>query len=129
MSTLSTSALSAIGKAEDAIKSNIGIIGATAGGLAVGGIVGYAASRSVSSRSRKKKKAKAYSRSRRKRSHAHRRGRQRKPYTARKHRDTSHRRIRYTKNNQPYIITASGKARFIKKSSVKNSRRRAGGRY
>ncbi len=59
----------------------------------------------------------------------HKRHRQRKPYTARKRKDTSHKRIRYTKNNQPYIILASGKARFIKKSSARQSRKRKGGRY
>jgi len=55
--------------------------------------------------------------------------RQRQPRTAGKRKDTSKRRIRYTKNNQPYVIMASGKARFIKKSSARNSRKRKGGKY
>lgn len=49
--------------------------------------------------------------------------------TAGKRKDTSHRRIRMTKNGQPYIIMASGKARFISKSSARMSRRRKGGKY
>jgi cystathionine beta-lyase/cystathionine gamma-synthase len=49
--------------------------------------------------------------------------------TAGKRRDTSTRRIRMTKNGQPYVILASGKARFIKKSSARASRKRKGGRY
>jgi len=49
--------------------------------------------------------------------------------TAGKRKDTSTRRIRMTKNGQPYIILRSGKARFIKKSSAKRSRKLKGGRY
>ena len=59
----------------------------------------------------------------------HGRRKQRQPHTAGKRRDTSHRRIRYTKHNQPYIILASGKARFIKKRNVSSSRKRKGGKY
>ena len=55
--------------------------------------------------------------------------RQRKPYTAGKGKDTSTRRIRFTKNNQPYVILKSGKARFIKKSSVARMRKQKGGKY
>jgi len=47
--------------------------------------------------------------------------------TRHKHRGTKA--IHYTKNRQPYIILASGKARFIKKSSAKRSRKQKGGRY
>jgi hypothetical protein len=53
----------------------------------------------------------------------------RTPHTAGKRRDTSQRRIRYTKTHQPYIILASGKARFISKKSAKSSYKRKGGRY
>ena len=49
--------------------------------------------------------------------------------TAGKRKDTSTRRIRQTKNGQPYIILASGRPRFIKKSSARLSRKRKGGRY
>jgi len=57
-----------------------------------------------------------------------RKGRQ-TPYTARGGKDRSTKRIRMTKNGQPYIILKSGKARFIKKSSAKRSRKLKGGRY
>lgn len=52
-----------------------------------------------------------------------------KPHTAGKRKDTSHRRIRYTKNNQPYILLRSGKSKFISKRSVSSSRKRKGGKY
>jgi len=35
--------------------------------------------------------------------------------------------IKFTKNGQPYVITRSGKARFIKRSVAKSARRRKGG--
>jgi len=41
----------------------------------------------------------------------------------------SHKQIHYTKNNQPYIILANGRARFIKKSSVGRARKLKGGMY
>ena len=53
----------------------------------------------------------------------------RTPHTAGKGKDTSTRRIRYTKKGQPYIIKSDGKARFIKKSSARLSHKRKGGRY
>ncbi len=49
--------------------------------------------------------------------------------TAGKRKDRSTRRIRMTKNGQPYIILANGRARFIKKSSARRSRKLKGGRY
>jgi len=51
------------------------------------------------------------------------------PYTAGKRKDRSRKRIRYTKNGQPYVIMANGRARFISKKSVSSSRKRRGGRY
>jgi len=88
------------------------------GGLAVGAALGGLAGRAVGKRSSKRK------------SSTKRRSRVRRtPYTAGKRKDRSTRRIRYTKNGQPYVLMASGKARFIKKSSAKLSRRRKGGRY
>ena len=97
-----------------------GVVGAV-GGAIVGGLVTGAI---VSKRKRRK------SRTARKRSHSRRnRKGQRKPHTAGKGKDRSHKRIRYTKNNQPYIIMASGKARFISKSSARRSRKLKGGRY
>ena len=47
--------------------------------------------------------------------------------TSHRHRGTKQ--IHYTKHRQPYIILPSGKARFIKKSSAKRSRKLKGGRY
>ena len=44
-----------------------------------------------------------------------------------KHRGTK--RIHMTKKGQPYIILASGKARFIKKSSASRMKKLKGGRY
>lgn len=55
--------------------------------------------------------------------------RRKTPRTAGKGKDTSTRRIRYTKKGQPYVITKSGKAKFIKKCSAKRSHRQKGGRY
>lgn len=42
---------------------------------------------------------------------------------------TSHKKIRLTKNGQPYVILANGRARFIKRSSASRSRKLKGGRY
>lgn len=113
------------------IQQNKGTIGAGVGGLAVGGVLGYLASRS--SRKKSKSKRRNYNKNTRKRSSVHKRhgttrGRY-TPHTAGKKKDTSHRRIRQTKNGQPYIILASGKAKFISKKSAKMSRKRNGGRY
>lgn len=76
-----------------------------------------------SSTSKRRKKRNGY-----KATHKRRRNRY-TPHTAGKRKDTSHRRIRYTKNGQPYVIMASGKARFIKKKGARTSHRRKGGRY
>jgi membrane protein YqaA with SNARE-associated domain len=114
-------------------------IGAIAG-IAIGGATGYVISRGVSkSKAKKRKKAskkrsgkrklKFGSKAYRKRYLSHRRRKQKQPHTAGKRKDTSHRRIRYTKNNQPYIIMPNGKARFISKRSVSSSRKRKGGKY
>jgi len=54
---------------------------------------------------------------------------QKQPHTAGKGKDTSHRRIRFTKHNQPYIILPNGRAKFIKKSSVGRRRKLKGGSY
>lgn len=105
------------------VKSNLGTIGAGVGGAALGGIVGY----SIGNKKRKKKTKKHRKTSKRtiKRS----RRKKRYPHTAGKRRDTSHRRIRFTKRGQPYIILRNGKARFIKMKNVKRSRKMKGGRY
>lgn len=41
----------------------------------------------------------------------------------------SSKKIHYTKTGQPYIIVAGGKARFIKKTSAHNRKKRKGGYY
>ena len=103
-----------------------------AGALAgIGGLIGYAVYRKRKS-TKKSNKRKSSSKSRTKNSRSrsnYRKGKQKQPYTAGKRKDTSHRRIRYTKNNQPYIILKSGKSRFISKKSVRMSRKRSGGKY
>lgn len=108
------------------IKDNLGAIGAGVGGVALGGALGYIAGSSVnkakSSKKRKtsKKKTGNYRRTRRSRY---------TPRTAGKAKDTSRKRIRYTSNGQPYVIMASGKARFIKKTGARRAHKTKGGRY
>lgn len=100
----------------------------TAGSAGV--VVGAAGGSLVTAAVNRKKRRK--SRSVRKRNNKRRKNKSKKykyARTAGKGKDTSSRRIRMTKTGQPYIILASGKARFIKKSSARNSRRRKGGRY
>jgi hypothetical protein len=111
----------------DTIKSNIGIISAGAGGLAIGSAVGYVAGRSSRKKSKSRKRSK--SKTRKKSSHNRKKSKRYTPHTAGKRKDRSTKRIRMTKNGQPYVLMASGKARFIKKSSARLSRKRKGGRY
>lgn len=100
-------------------------IGAVSAGAIVGGATALISARKKSSRKRKKSSRK----STRKRSTRRRYGKRRTPRTAGKRKDRSHKRIRYTKRGQPYIILKSGKARFIKLSSAKRSHKLKGGRY
>jgi len=104
-----------------------------AGAAAVGGVAALGITAAVIARkhkSRKRKKAKNRSvRKRARRGKINGRRSRRTPRTAGKGKDRSHRRIRYTKNGQPYIIGAHGKARFIKRSSAKRSHSQKGGRY
>jgi len=133
--------------ATDFIKSNIGLIGAGVGGAAIGAGVGSVVTAGIIKKRAKKSKRKAKHKSSKRRtthkrklkfgSKAYRKRylgkrrhhKQRKPHTAGKRKDTSHKRIRYTKNNQPYIILSSGKARFISKKNVHRSRKLKGGKY
>lgn len=96
---------------------------------ATAGAVGITAA--VVSKSRKKRiKSKSKSRKRyNTRKSRNRRRKIRYARTAGKRKDTSHRRIRQTKNGQPYIILANGRAKFISKKSASLSRKRKGGRY
>ena len=117
------------------VKGNAGLLSVGVGSLAVGGVLGAStvlAAKSVNKRKKRKIKANARKSRRRpsSRTSCHRKRRSRRtPRTAGRGRDTSTRRIRYTKKGQPYIIMASGKARFIKKSGAKRSHKRKGGRY
>lgn len=98
--------------------------GAVIGSAVTGAVI---AGSSALTKKRRKTSSKA-SKASRKRS----RTRRRSPSYARtagKRRDTSTRRIRMTKNGQPYVILKSGKARFISKKSASASRKRKGGRY
>lgn len=106
-----------------------------AGGI-TGAVLGAGTAVAVSAVSKRRKKRKSKSKSFRKRDLKSNRKRRRKSkrgykyaYTARKGKDTSTRRIRQTKNGQPYIILANGRARFIKRSSARRSRKLKGGRY
>lgn len=127
---LSVTKVKSIAKqASNFIKDNIGIIGAGAGGIALGATMGTAAAAIRSSG--KKRKSKVKRRRVRKASYkprTRRKGR-RTPHTAGKGKDRSHKRIRYTKNGQPYVILSSGKAMFISKRRARLSHRRKGGRY
>lgn len=103
---------------------------ATSGLAAVAVGTTVAGTAMVVSRRRKKKKStktRKYKRVKRRSKRHHRRTKYAR--TAGKRKDTSRRRIRMTKSGQPYIILASGKARFISKKSARASRKRKGGRY
>jgi hypothetical protein len=105
------------------VSKHKGAVATSAGGAAVALGIGGAL---LLARSRKKVKKRKGTSRRKTRTYGRK---QKQPHTAGKRRDTSRRRIRYTKNNQPYVILASGKARFISKKSTRISRKRKGGRY
>lgn len=108
-------------------------IATAAGGAVVGATLTGAtiAIASKAKKARRKSRSKKSRRTTRRSTRRNRKTRKRTKYarTARKRKDTSTKRIRMTKNGQPYIILKSGKARFISKRSAKASRRRKGGRY
>lgn len=109
-------------------KTALAVGGAGAAGIVVGGVIGAQLAKSSYKSKKKKSKRKAT----RKRSYKSRKVKKRSyryARTAGKSKDRSSKRIRMTKNGQPYIILKSGKARFIKKSSARSSRKRKGGRY
>jgi len=133
--------LSTIGSVSDNISAKaIGTAAAATGAVGLGVAVATAVKKkrkkskkktkkSKKRTTKKKRKLKFGSKAYRKKYLSKRRRKQKKPYTAGKRRDTSHKRIRYTSNNQPYIILSNGRARFIKRSSVRRSRKLKGGRY
>lgn len=101
-------------------------IGAAALGAAAG--VGVASIVGASKRRKSKRRKNRNSRKRNYRNKKVRRNKKRY-YPEPKGRKYSRRKIRYTKNGQPYVIMASGKARFISKRGAKSSKSRKGGRY
>lgn len=120
------------GKITDFIRGNplVSTASVGAGAGVVGALVGSAVSkrrkkkstsRKTGSRTKSRKTRKTRAKSKKKKTKYAR--------TAGKRKDTSTRRIRQTKNGQPYIILKSGKARFISKRSARLSRKRKGGRY
>lgn len=122
----------------DNIGENLGTIGAVVGAGTLVTVGGVALAKTIKKRKKSKKKSKKKTSSKRKlkfgskayrKKYLGKKRKQKKPYTAGKRKDKSHKRIRYTKNNQPYIIQANGRARFIKKSSVRRARKLKGGLY
>lgn len=120
------------GRVTDFIRGNPIVSTASVGAgsaLVASAVTAYAGRRKRKKSTRKKSTTKRKKRKGRKsKSRTKRKGR-RTPRTAGKGRDRSTKRIRYTKKGQPYVITRSGKAKFIKKSSAKRSHKRKGGRY
>lgn len=111
------------------VKENptLSILGAGGVGVGTGLLIGS----SIGKKAKKRSKRTSASKSKRRKSKRKSSKRRKIKYarTAGKRKDTSHRRIRMTKTGQPYIILASGKARFISKSSARKSRKLKGGRY
>jgi len=104
--------------------------GVTVGGGVLAGVTAIQVirkKRKPATRSTKTKKKKKTTKKTKKKTT--KKSKQKQPHTAGKRKDTSTRRIRFTKNNQPYILMKSGKAKFIKKSSVARMRKRKGGKY
>lgn len=103
------------------------------GGAVVGSAIAGGVALAVSKNNKRRKKAKSKRKNSRKRNNSNRKRRRKSKIkyarTAGKGKDTSHKRIRMTKNGQPYIIQANGRARFISKSSARRSRKLKGGRY
>lgn len=104
-------------------KNAIIAIGAGSALALLGGAVAVG---KIRKNSRTKKRKTNNNKASRKRNNTRKR---RTPHTAGKRKDRSHKRIRYTKNGQPYIILKSGKARFISIKSAKAGHKRKGGRY
>lgn len=96
-----------------------GVVGALAGVGVDEGI------RAIARRKRSKRKSsrkRNYKRSARKTNHYRKK-------TRRSHARSNRKAIRHTKTGQPYIILASGKARFISKRSARTRKSRKGGYY
>lgn len=98
-------------------------------GLATGAILGAATTAAVLGSSSGTKKRKSSSKKKSSSKRRSKKRNKRKYYPESRGKKFSRRKIRTTKTGQPYIILASGKARFIKKSSARRARRIKGGRY
>lgn len=103
---------------KNGIANNIGTIAIGAGVAAVGaGVLGAALIGSNRKKKASTKRGRARDRkyvSKQKHERNYKRKTPGKRYKSRKSKRTSRKGIKYTKNGQPYIILASGKARFIK---------------
>ena len=128
----------ALTNALNALKENelVGIakenpLAVTVGSIAAGGVLAAGIAGTVSAVRKRKKIKRATRRTTTRRKTVKRKTKRTYKYarTAGKRKDTSTKRIRQTKNGQPYIIMASGKAKFISKKSARLSRKRKGGRY
>ena len=113
------------------LTAKAGLAVAVAGGALATAAVVRAKRKKTSTKKKTTKKRKSTSKKTTKRKPSKKRKKISPKYarTAGKGKDTSTRRIRMTKNGQPYVILKSGKARFIKKSSARRSRKLKGGRY
>jgi len=100
------------------------VVGSALTGAVIGGVAAVKKRRRKTAKKKSTKRRKTVKRKTTKRKCSYKYAR-----TAGKGKDRSTRRIRMTKNGQPYVILKSGKARFIKKTSACASRRRKGGRY
>lgn len=120
---------------QDGVTSTLNVIKSNPVGssLAVGGLAlgaGGAVALAVKSKRKKSSKRKNSRKKTSSRRGKRKKGRRRyTPHTAGKGKDRSRKRIRYTKNGQPYVLGRNGKARFIKRSSAKRSHSKKGGRY
>lgn len=94
------------------------------------GTTGILATASTLVKRKKKTTRKRKKKSTRKRKKATRKRKSCRPKKKRKYglrKSVRSKKIRKTKNGQPYIILANGRARFIKKSSARSARKRKGG--
>ena len=123
--SLESSVIQGVGSATEFVRKNpVTSSASVAGGvLATGAVVQIIRKKRSSSRKTKKK----VSRSSKKKSSTRRKVSKKGKHHKGKHRGSKA--IHMTKKGQPYIILASGKARFIKKSSASRMRKLKGGRY
>lgn len=110
-----------VGSAEQFVRKNpITSSVAVAGGLLAGGTVVQIL--------RKKRKAVGKAKTKRKATTKTKKRKSRKAPSKKKwYGKTRSNKIKMTKKGQPYVILASGKARFIKKSRAKSMKKRKGG--